>query len=71
MVKLYPVCSIPFNTQLQLAQLVSAKASDRKVAGLKTGLDSDHILSPITNWFAGVNKYIVTSYPNMLRCVWT
>jgi hypothetical protein len=40
----------------RLAQLVSALGHDRKVTGLKPGLDSDHSLSPITiNWFAGVN----------------
>jgi alpha-glucosidase (family GH31 glycosyl hydrolase) len=38
------------------AQLVSALGKGLRVAGSKLGLDSDHILSPITvNWFAIVS----------------
>jgi hypothetical protein len=41
-----------------------------KVRWFGPGLDSDHLLSPITiNWFAGVS-IIWPAAHNMLRCLW-
>jgi hypothetical protein len=51
-----PWC-ISCNKRARLEQLVSSWASDKKSRWFEPGLDSDHILSPITiNWFAGVDQ---------------
>jgi hypothetical protein len=58
------------NLWARLAQVVSALGQRLKGLWFRPGLDSDHILRPITiNWFTG-DSIMWPAVPNTLRCLW-